>query len=180
MQQIVRIRIESFILNSTYIKGHPDDTKCQKIGPWAIGKSRGGWNTKIHMVAAHAPTLVCFVLTPGSQHDAPVGRERLQELGPIPEGLLTLIDHACEGDETRQLVLDFGMIPVVPPKSDRISPWDYDGVLCKKRDEIESLFRWLKGFRRFVSRFEKQGVVFEAFLSFAIILEARQLSVNMP
>ena len=33
-----------------------------------------------------------------------------------------LMDRAYEGDETRQLVLDLGMIPVVPPKSNRITP----------------------------------------------------------
>lgn len=35
----------------------------------------------------------------------------------MPEGLPMLMDRAYEGDETRQLVLDLGMVPVVPPKS---------------------------------------------------------------
>jgi hypothetical protein len=34
----------------------------------------------------------------------------------MPEGLPLLMDRAYEGDETRQLVLSLGMIPVVPPK----------------------------------------------------------------
>ncbi len=46
------------------------------------------------------------------------------------------------------------MIPVVPPKSNRLDPWEYDRELYKKRNEIERLFRRLKGFRRIVSRFE--------------------------
>ena len=58
-----------------------------------------------------------------------------------------LMDRAYEGDETRQLVLNLGMIPVVPPKSNRIEPWEYDRALYKKRNEIERLFRRLKGFR---------------------------------
>ena len=58
-----------------------------------------------------------------------------------------LMDRAYEGDETRQLVLDLGMVPVVPPKSDRVDPWDYDRALYSKRNEIERLFRRLKGFR---------------------------------
>jgi hypothetical protein len=41
----------------------------------------------------------------------------------MPEGLPLLMDRAYEGDETRQLVLSLGMIPVVPPKSNRIGPW---------------------------------------------------------
>jgi hypothetical protein len=45
----------------------------------------------------------------------------------------------------------------------------------KKRNEIERLFRRLKGFRRIFSRFEKLDVVFLAFLSFALIVEALRL-----
>jgi hypothetical protein len=31
------------------------------------------------------------------------------------------------------------MIPVVPPKSNRIEPWEYDRALYKKRNEIERI-----------------------------------------
>jgi SAM-dependent methyltransferase len=81
----------------------------------------------------------------------------------------------AEGNQTRQLVLDLGMIPVVPPKSNRLHPWDYDRALYKKRNEIERLFRRLKGFRRIFSRFEKLDVVFLSFLSFPLIVEALRL-----
>src|ERR1700729_1120277 len=144
----------------------------KKNGPQAIGKSRGGWNTKIHMVAADARTAIVFALSPGHDHDAPHGRALLKELGPMPEGLPMLMDRAYEGNETRQLVLDLGMIPVVPPKSNRLHPWEYDRALYKKRNEIERLFRRLKGFRRIFSRFEKLDVIFLAFLRFALIVEA--------
>jgi len=80
-----------------------------------------------------------------------------------------LMDRAYEGNETRQLVLDLGM---VPPKSTRLHPWDYDHAIYKKRNEIERLFRRLKGFRRIFSRFEKLDVLFLGFLSFALIVEA--------
>ena len=64
------------------------------------------------------------------------------------------MDRAYEGDETRQLVMELNMIPVVPPKSNRCEPWEYDRELYKKRNQIERLFRRLKGFRRIFSRFE--------------------------
>ena len=83
-----------------------------------------------------------------------------------------LMDRAYEGDETRQLVLDLGMFPVVPPKSNRLEPWEYDRALYKKRNEVERLFRRLKGFRRIFSRFEKLDVLFLAFPCFALIVEA--------
>ena len=175
LEQIVRIRIEAFSLDSTSVKVHPDGTRSKKNGPQAIGKSRGGWNTKIHMVAADARTAIVFALSPGHEHDAPHGRALLEELGPMPEGLPLLMDRAYEGDATRQLVLDLGMIPVVPPKCNRLQPWEYDRALYKKRNEIERLFRRLKGFRRIFSRFEKLDVVFLAFLCFALIVEALRI-----
>ena len=90
----------------------------------------------------------------------------------MPEGLPLPMDRAYEGDETRQLVFDLGMVPVVPPKSNRVDPWQYDRALYKKRNEIERLFRRLKGYRRIFSRFEKLDVVFLAFICFAFIVEA--------
>jgi transposase len=157
----------------TSVKVHPDGTGAlKKNGPQAIGKSRGGWNTKIHLVAADARTAITFALSPGHAHDAPEGRELLHELGRMPEGLPLLMDRAYEGDETRQLVLSLGMVPVVPPKSNRIDPWRYDRTLYKKRNEIERLFRRMKGYRRIFSRFEKLDVVFLGFLAFAFIVEA--------
>jgi transposase len=64
------------------------------------------------------------------------------------------------------------MIPVVPPKSNRLDPWQYDRELYKKRNEIERLFRKLRGFRRLFSRFEKLDIVFLAFINLVLIVEA--------
>jgi len=101
-----------------------------------------------------------------------VGRQLLLELGPLPVEVPLVMDRAYESDETRQLVLEMNMIPVVPPKSNRREPWEYDRELSKKRNQIERLFRRLKGFRRIFSRFEKLDVVFLAFIYFAFIIEA--------
>ena len=112
LERIVRIRIEAFSLDSTSVKVHPDGTGAlKKNGPQAIGKSRGGWTTKIHLVAADARTAITFALSPGNAHDAPQGRELLRDLGPMPERLPLLMDRAYEGNETRQLVLELGMVP---------------------------------------------------------------------
>ncbi len=90
------------------------------------------------------------------------------------------MDRAYEGQETRQLALELGFTPVVPPKQNRISPWEYDRVMYpgrshgrgRRRNEIERLFRRLKGFRRIFSRFDKLDVMFIAFIHFALIAEA--------
>ena len=105
-------------------------------------------------------------------HDAPQGRDLLAGLGPLPAPLPLLMDRAYEDDPTRQLALDFGWIPVVPPKRNRLEPWEYDRLLYRRRNEVERLFRRLKGFRRIFSRFDKLDVMFLAFLHFAFIVEA--------
>ncbi len=61
-------------------------------------------------------------------------------------GLPLLMDRAYEGDETRQLALDLGFTPVVPPKTNRRNPWQHDRDLYKRRNAVERLFRRLKGF----------------------------------
>src|ERR1700686_2396577 len=106
LEQIVRIKIEAFSIDSTSVKVHPDGTGAlKKNGPQAIGKSRGGWNTKVHMVAADARTAIAFSLSPGNAHDAPEGRELLWDLPRMPEGLPMLMDRAYEGVQPRNLVL---------------------------------------------------------------------------
>ena len=95
----------------------------------------------------------------------------MQSLGSPNRPLHLLMDKAYEGDETRQLALDLGFIPVVPPKSNRLEPWEYDREMYKRRNEVERLFRRLKGFRRIFSRFDKLDVMFLAFINFALIVD---------
>ena len=82
------------------------------------------------------------------------------------------MDRAYEGDETRQLARELGYVPVVPPNPNRRVPWEYDRVLYRRRNEIERLFRRLKGYRRIFSRFDKLDVLFAGFILFALIVEA--------
>lgn len=49
-----------------------------------------------------------------------------------------------------------------------------------RRNEIERLFRWLKGYHRFLSRFDKREVLFAEFTVFVLINEALRISVNRP
>lgn len=87
-------------------------------------------------------------------------------------GVALIMDRAYEGNETRQLAMDLGFTPVVPPRQTRLDPWEYDRALYRRRNEVERLFRRLKGFRRVFSRFDKLDVMFTAFVHFALITEA--------
>ena len=132
------------------------------------------------MVAAGARTAVTFSLSPGQAGDAPEGRKLLKTLKNKGwEGTHVSMDKAYEGNDTRQLVLELEMLPVVPPKRNRLSVWEYDKEMYKKRNEVERLFRRLKGFRRIFSRFDKLDCVFMFFILFALITDTI-ISVNTP
>lgn len=85
---------------------------------------------------------------------------------PLPNPLPLIMDCAYQDAQTRQLTLEFNWIPVVPPKSKRRNPWQYNQAVHRKPIEIEGLFRRLK------VHFDKRDVVF---LPFAPIVEALRL-----
>ena len=130
------------------------------------------------MVSANDRCALTFSLSPGNAHDAVEGRKLLLDWSNAPRNVPLVMDRAYEGDETRQLALDLGFEPVVPPKSNRLNPWQYNRQIYKRRNEIERLFRRLKGFRRIFSRFEKLDIMFKAFINFALIID--MISVNTP
>ena len=81
------------------------------------------------------------------------------------------MDRAYEGNQTRALAADLGFIPVVPPSQRRLKPWQYD----KQRNEVERLFRRLKGFRRVFTRYDKLDVMFIGVITFALIVDGLRL-----
>ena len=124
------------------------------------------------MVAADERRAVRFSLTPGQWGDGPAGRELLRGLPPPDEQVSLIMDRAYEGNATRQLALELGFDPVVPPHPNRRHPWSINAQLYRRRNEIERLFRRLKAFRRIFSRYDKLDVMFSAFIHFALIAEA--------
>ena len=90
----------------------------------------------------------------------------------MPEGLPLLMDRAYEDNETRRLARSLGMVPVVPAKRNRRTPWTHDHELYKRRNEIERLFRRLKSYRRVFTRFDKLDALYLGFLCLALIAEA--------
>lgn len=98
-----------------------------------------------------------FALSPGEAHDAPNGRALLSSLGKPAWSMHLVMDKAYEGEQKRQLALDLGFTPVVAPKSSRIEPWEYDREMYKRRNEIERLFRRLKGVRPHLPSLREAG-----------------------
>ena len=136
-----KCRFTSGIVAFTAVRDHSNKSECdksgfylyqgssrrngrfEKSGAQSIGRTRGGRNTKLHMVTASDRDGVIFSLSAGNCGDAPEGRALLQQLGPAEHPVYLLMDRAYEGDETRALAVELGYIPVVPPKSNRKNPW---------------------------------------------------------
>jgi transposase len=93
----------------------------------------------------------------------------------VPTGCPLLMDSAYQGDQTLALARQLGYQPVVPPKRQRRTPWEYDRVLYRGRNEIERLFRRLKAYRRVFCRFDKLDVLFAGFIVLALIVEALRM-----
>lgn len=123
------------------------------------------------MAAADDRFALSFSLSGAQAGDAPAGRKLLLSMGPVTDGRLLLMDRAYEGDETRELAESLGYTVVVPPKKNRLRPWDYDKEAYKRRNEVERLFRRLKGFRRVCTRYDKLDVIFTGFITLALIFE---------
>ena len=130
-----------------------------------MGKSRGGWSAKTRMIAASGWMAMAFRLSGGQARDAPEGFGKRGSKAPLA------MDRACEGDETLRLARERWMTPVVPPKSNRKNKWDFDRETCKRRNEVERLFRRIKGCRRIFTKYEKLDTMHAAFLCFALIVE---------
>jgi transposase len=113
--------------------------------------------------------VVGYSLSSGNAVDAGGGRLLLETVGPREGNRKLLMDRAYEDGQTRLTARSLGYTPVVPPRSNRRKPWEYDRELYKRRNEVERFFRRLKAFRCVCTRYEKLDVMFTAFILIAII-----------
>ena len=88
-----------------------------------MGRSRGGLITKIHALVNELGLPIRFHLTPGQDHDAPVCRVLLDQLQP---GQSVLADKAYDADWVRNMIWEQGAIDVIPSKSNRKIPKEFD------------------------------------------------------
>ena len=76
--------------------------RFKKRGKQAIGRSRGGLTTKIHMVTATDRSAVNFVLSGGEAHDSPEGLALLDKIIRVPEQKYILMDKAYERENAEK------------------------------------------------------------------------------
>ncbi|MCA4910994.1 MAG: IS5 family transposase, partial [Methylobacterium sp.] len=129
----------------------------------ALGRSRGGLTTKIHMAADALGRPLKLILTPGQHGDAPLAPALLAGLAPRR----VLADKAYDSNALRALIAEIGAEAVIPCNPTRKQRIPYDFEAYKVRNTIERCFNKLKHFRRVATRFDRRAVNFLAFLQIA-------------
>ena len=122
-----------------------------KEGPQALGRSRGGFSTKLHGVGDGLGNPFRFCLTAGQAGDAP-------KAIPLLEGIEAKAfrgDRAYDSDAVLDRIAEQGAIAVIPPHPRRIEKRQTDWTLCKERHKIEIMLSMLEQYRRVFSRYDK-------------------------
>jgi transposase len=111
-------------------------------------------------VALNEHELMGVVLSGGQAGDAPVGEEMLVEVLKC-EGVKAVgADKAYDSNAIRKQIAQAGKEAVIPPRSNRREPADYDKEKYKERNKIERLFGRLKQFRAIATRYDKLAEMF--------------------
>jgi transposase len=129
-------------------------------GEPALGRSRGGFSSKLHGLADGLGNPLAFRLTAGQQGDAPQALPLLDRLA----AKAVLADKAYDTDAILQAVAAGRALAVIPPRASRVHQRPTDWQLYQQRHKIEILFGFMKHYRRVFARFEKLARRYLAFV----------------
>jgi transposase len=132
----------------------------------ALGRSRGGFSTKIHIAVDALGNPLRLLLTAGQRHDSPQAARLIENFEP----LALIADKGYDSDELIESVMACGIEAVIPPKKSRLVQREYDVHLYRERHLIECFINKIKHYRRVFSRFDKLSKNYLGFLSFVSAL----------
>ena len=112
----------------------------------AIGRTRGGLNTKLHLVCDGAGKPVRLHITAGNRAEITQARQCLE--GHVRKGATVIADRGYDADHLRQWLAGIGATPCIPPRRNRKAQCEYDAALYKSRNIIERMFNRLKDWRQ--------------------------------
>lgn len=133
----------------------------------AVGRTRGGLNTKLHVIVDGLGNPVEFLLSPGNDHDSVHAIELLKRTEII--GSNVLADRAYGTEAIRTYIEQNGASYTIPPRNNILDPWPVDWWLYKERHLVECFFQKIKWFRRIATRYDKLDASFLAFVYLAAI-----------
>jgi transposase len=163
--------LEFLLLDSTIIRAHPcaagaPTTPEEPKQDQALGRSRGGFSTKIHLIVDGLGNPLDFILTAGQVNDITQAPALLQ--GHHADYVIA--DKGYDSDAFIALIEQMEAIPVIPARKNRKEPRFYDPHLYKERHLVECCINKLKWYRRIFSRYDKLTSRFMSFLSFVAAL----------
>ena len=91
-----------------------------------LGRSRGGYTTKLHLAAADERTPLAVVVTPGQRGDAAVFPLVLADVPEACPVEFVVADKAFDSDDIRDALVDRDIAPVIPSTANRAEPIEYD------------------------------------------------------
>ena len=134
----------------------------------ALGRSRGGFSTKIHIKVDLDGLPLAFHLTPGQASDSRQF-EILLDLGSDIAPRAAVGDKGYDAKANRAAARKRGICPVIPVKSSaKERPAFFPKALYRARARIEQLVGKLKRFKRIALRCEKTNRNFGSFVAFAL------------
>ena len=150
-------------IDSTFCKVH--QSACSGLKNQAIGVSRGGKNTKIHVLINEKMQVLNVILSGGQIHDS----EPVVELfkGVELKGKKVLADKAYSTEFIRSYLQGQGALVCIPDKINFKFKHDFDSELYKQRNIIERFFQRIKNYRHIATRFDKLADCFKNFVLLA-------------
>ena len=149
------------ILDASVVRAH-QDASGGRGGPAhnAIGRSRGGFSTKLHAVVTMEAKPIEVRVTPGQTHESLLADSLLD----FVRGNACLADGGYDADRIIQAAWDRGLTPVIPPSKGRKKKRRYNRELYKLRYLVEVFFHNLKRYRRIATRYDKTTSSFIGFV----------------
>lgn len=143
----------------------------------ALGRSRGGFGTKLHLVTDGHGLPLAVVVSPGQAHEsqfvAPVlDAVRIARVGPgrprqRPEAIAG--DKGYSYGSIRRWLAQHHIHAVIPTKSNQPTQPDFDAVAYRQRHVIECTVGLLKEARRIATRYEKLAIHFLGVLKLGML-----------
>lgn len=156
--------LEWLMIDATIVRAHPCAAGYKKDSQEkeALGRSKGGFTSKIHVLVDALGNPLRVKLTPGQRHDITQASDLIADAHDAE----VLADRGYDSNEFRQQIRSQNCKPVIPPRSNRKEPIEYDEKLYEERHVIENFFSKIKHFRRIFSRFDKAARNYAAFIAF--------------
>jgi transposase len=155
------------LLDSTIIRAHQHAAGAEGSSAQAeaLGRSRGGFSTKIHVACDGLGKPVTIILTPGQDHDVTQGPALIANSNAEK----IIADKAYDSDAFIDQIEAQEAEAVIPPRSNRTQERAYDKEEYKKRNVVERFMNAIKQCRRVATRYEKTARNFLAIVQLASI-----------